>query len=124
MSTFKAHIKLAPSAARTATETFNIDDNNLSNGAFVVDITAAGTPVTDTLTVTIDGYDPTSGKWYNLLTSTALDAVGTTVLRVGDYTPAAANLSAQDFLPKKLRVVATKNTATSMTYSIGVNLSD
>jgi len=118
----KANIRLAESAARTATTTFTVDDNNLSNGKFIVSITAgAGAP---TVTISIDGYDPTSKTWYNILTSAALAANAVTTYSIGDKTPAAANVSAEDFLPEKFRVVATKSDGTAITYSIGVNLSD
>lgn len=122
MSRFKSNIELAQSAARTATATYEVDGNDLSNGVFIVDITS-GAAVGTTLTVTIDGYDPVSGKWYNILTSAALAAVATTVLRVGQITAAASNVSVLDFLPDRFRVVATKNNDTAITYSIGVNLS-
>ena len=119
----KAGIRIAESVARTATQTFEQDSNGLSHGVFIVNITAGATG-TDTVTITIDGYDDASKTWYNILTSTALAAVAQTILRVVDFTPAVANLAAADFLPKKFRVVATKNNATSVTYSIGANLSD
>lgn len=122
MASIKSNIRIAESAARTATETFEVDSNSLSNGVFIVDITAgAGTP---TLTVAIDGYDDASGKWYNILTSAALNTNATTLLRVGESVVASSNVAARDFLPERFRVVATKNNATAMTYSIGVNLSD
>lgn len=123
MSIIKSSIRVAQSVSRTATETFEVDNNNLGSGVFIVDVTA-GASGTDTVTVTIDGYDETSGKWYNLLTGAAITAVSTNVYYVGDYKPATANVAAQDFLPKKFRVVATKNNATAITYSIGANLSD
>lgn len=123
MSSTKASILLAQSAARTATTTLEVEGNDLGSGVFIVDVTA-GASGTDTLTVTIDGYDKASGKWYNLLTAAAITTNSTNVYRVGDKTPAAANLTAQDFLPHKFRVVVTHATGASVTYSVGANLSD
>mgnify|MGYP006398949397 CR=1 FL=1 len=119
----KAGIRVAESVARTATQTFEQDSNNLSNGVFIVNITAGATAV-NTVIITIDGYDDASETWYNILTSSTLISVEKTILRVGGYTPSASSSSVEDFLPKKFRVVATKNNATVVTYSIGVNLSD
>jgi hypothetical protein len=122
MARIKSNIRIAESKARTETEAFEVESNSLSDGVFIVDITAgAGTP---TLTVSIDGFDYASGKWYNIITSATLNTNATTVLRVGKNVVAAANVAVRDFLPSKFRVVATKNNATAMTYSIGVNLSD
>ena len=71
-----------------------------SSGKFldlVLDITNVGGA--GTVTVTIRGYDPVSGKVYLILASTALAAVATTVLRVGPGLTAAGNLTANDFIP-------------------------
>lgn len=64
----------------------------------VVSITAiSGT--TPTLTVTLQGVDPTSGAQYTLLASAALNANGTTVLTVYPGLTASANAVANDVLP-------------------------
>ena len=112
---------IADPAVRTATETFEVESNANPNGIFIVDVTA-GAGAGDTLIVSIDGYDQASKGWYNILTSGAWVSNQTRILRIGDYTPNAANLSSEDFLPKKFRVVATKNNATPITFSIGANL--
>lgn len=112
--------RVAESISRTATEIFPIEPNNVEDAQIIVDITA-GASGTDTIVVTIDGYDQASRKWYNILTSAALDAVGTTVLRIGISYFSAVNVSANDFMPRKTRIVATKNNATPITYSIGLN---
>ena len=113
--------RIAESAVRTETETFLIENNGADAGHFIVDITA-GASGSDTLTVSIDSFDPASKKWYNLLTSTALAAVGTTILRIGMDFTGASNVTAKEFLARKIRVVATKNNDTEITYSIGANL--
>src|SRR5215211_2410294 len=70
----------------------------------VIDITALGASAT--LTVTIEGYDPLSGKYYTILASAALAAVATTVLKVYPGLTAAANLAANDVIPSHFRVKA------------------
>lgn len=69
----------------------------------VIDITAI-TGTSPTLTVTIEGKDAVSGKYYTLLASAALSAAGTNVLRVYPGLTAAANTVANDVLPLTWRV--------------------
>jgi hypothetical protein len=82
-------------------------DNQYARGVTVlVDITAisgAGA----TLTVTIEGKDPVSGKYYTLLTSAGLIATGTTVLRVHPNVAVSANVAAQLPMPKTWRTRVT-----------------
>ena len=80
----------------------------------VVDITAfAGTSIT----VTIEGKDPVSGKYFTLLASAALVATGTTILTVYPGLTAAANVTASDVLPRNWRVKTT-GTYNNTTYTI------
>lgn len=106
------------SAARTATTNSADLVNKWKKGVIVViDITAVtGTP---SLTLKIQGKDPASGKYYDILTSAALTAVGTTVLKVFPGATAAANQVANDLVPKTWRVRVEHVTADSVTYSVG-----
>lgn len=109
-----------PSAARTATPTaVEIKDDFSTGVQIIIDVTAV--TATPSVVPTIDGLDPASDKWYNILTGAAITATGTTVLRVHPDIPAAAQLTAQDFLPAKYRIVMTHADADSITYSVGVN---
>lgn len=85
-------------------------DNFVGRGLHVtVDLTAfSGTSIT----VTIEGKDPLSGKYYTLLASAALAAVATTVLKVYPGLTAAANTVASDILPRVWRVKTTIASAT------------
>lgn len=80
-----------------------------------VDITNANG---GTVTVTIVGWDPASGKQFTILASAALAANATTVLRVGPALTAAANLVANDFIPIYWSVQVVVATAT-VTLSLG-----
>jgi hypothetical protein len=74
---------------------------------------------------TVDGYDPVSGKYYNLITSAALTDSGapyTRVLRVGQGLTASANLTVLDVLPSTIRVTMTHGDADSITYSVAATL--
>lgn len=107
------------SAARTASNSSSDFTNKHTIGAhLILDITVA--PGIETLTIAVEGKDPTSGKYYSVLTSAALTATGTTILKVYPGITATANLAVSDILPSTFRVTATHSAASSWTYSIGV----
>lgn len=85
----------------------------------IVDITAI-TGTTPTLTVTVQGKDPASGKYFTLLASAALNAAGTTVLTVYPAVTVAANAAASDVVPRTFRVIsAVAGTTPQVTYTVG-----
>lgn len=111
---------LYTSAARTATSNGQDMANDAYRGVMVVlDITVA--PGVDTVTLTIQGKDPVSGKYYTLLAGAAESATGTKVYRVYPSLPATANVSANDLVPQTWRVTVTHSAGTSFTYSVGYN---
>lgn len=88
----------------------------------VIDITniTGGTPA---FTVTIEGKDPVSGKYYTILATTALAVTGTTVLKVYPGLVVAANSAANAPLPKTWRVkYAFTGTTPTVTAKIGASL--
>lgn len=88
----------------------------------VIDITAI-TGTTPTLTVTIQGKDPVSGKYFTILASAALNAAATTVLTVYPGLTAAANVTANDVLPRDWRVIyAIGGTTPAVTATIAASL--
>lgn len=86
----------------------------------IIDVTAV--PGIDTVTFTIQGKDPLSGKYYTILASAAIVAASTVVLKVYPGLTAAANLAASDILPADWRVAVTHSAATNFTYSVGAQL--
>lgn len=104
--------------------TLGADQSNLHSSAItiVVDITAiSGTGAT--LVVTLEGKDPISGKYFTILASAGLTAIGTTVLRVFPDATAAANLTLNSILPKTYRVRATiTGTTPAVTATVGASL--
>lgn len=119
----KSNATILESAARTATPTIaNLDlsNNDLTDVHITIDVTA----VTSTPSVqpALQGQDPLSGKWYDLIASiTAITGVGTTTIQFGESTAIVANNSNQGFIPETIRLVMTHADADSITYSIGVN---
>lgn len=92
--------------------------NHNSRGLIIViDVTVA--PGVDTVTFTLQGKDPASGKYFTVLASAAIVAVSTVILRVGPGLTAAANLVANDILPRTWRLITTHSAATNFTYSVG-----
>lgn len=87
----------------------------------IIDITTI-TGTTPTLTVTIRGRDPISGKTFTLLASAALAAAATTVLRLYPGLTAAANLVASDVLPPQWDITAAvAGTTPAVTGTISAN---
>ena len=108
------------SVARTATPTaVSVEDDYVFGIQVPIVVSAAS--ATPSVVPTIDGYDPLSDTWYNLLTGAALTGTGTTILRVHPDLTAVTNLTAQDFLPKKYRLVMTHADTDSITYTVNVN---
>ncbi len=85
----------------------------------VLDMTSVGT---GDVTVTIEGKDSASGKYYTILAGTNITSNSTNRYRVGPNLAAATNSVAQDYLPRVFRIVVTANNANSATYSVGYNL--
>ena len=120
--TFAANtgVTLLPSAARTTTQTSaDLVNSNAKFVHVILDMTVVGT---GSVTVTINGKDPASGKYYLLLAGAAVTTNVTNVYKVGPGLTAAANAAANDFVPAIFQIVVTANNANSATYSVGYNL--
>lgn len=112
-------VTLLPSASRTTT--YTSPDLVLTVERFlqlILDMTVVGT---GSVTVTINGKDPASGKYYLLLAGAAVITNVTNVYRVGPGLVAAANAVANDALPAVIQIVVTANNANPATYSVGLN---
>lgn len=70
------------------------------------------------MTCTIKGKDPASGKYYTLLASAAIASPATTVLTVYPGATASANVTANDVVPRTFRVETT-GTFNPATYTVG-----
>lgn len=114
-------IAVLPSEARTATVTGDDQKNWAFNGLhLIIDVTAIS--ATPSVVPKIQGKDPVSGKYYDLLTGVAITAVGITVLKLFPSATAAANVTVNDTLPRTWRVIMTHADADSITYSVGANM--
>ncbi len=114
-------LTILASAVRAASNNSADQKNRDAKGLhLIIDVTAV--PGVDTVTFTIKGKDPLSGKYYTILASAAIVGVSTVVLRVYPGLTAAANLVANDVLPADWRVEVTHSAGTNFTYSVGAQL--
>lgn len=96
-------ITVLPAATITAA-TVNSDDQNnnfYSCGQFIVYVSTA---TTGNYTPHIQGKNPISGLYYDILVGSAISTTGTTVLKVCPGIGVVANGSAADIIPKTWRV--------------------
>lgn len=109
------------SDARTSTIDSDTFENVNERGAhFIIDVTAlTGTP---SITVKIQGHDPASFSFYDILVSGPITTVGTTVLKVYPGINTIPNGAASDIVPYEWRVRVEHADAQSITYSVGANL--
>jgi len=111
------------SEARALAQAYNSPDLVNPNGrGVIVVIDATVIAATPSVVVKVQGKDPVSGKYFDLLTAAAVTGVSTVVLRIYPGLTAAAGLVVSDILPAVWRVVATHGDADSITYSVGYQL--
>jgi hypothetical protein len=112
------HLALSLDAVTVSTDGGDMENNSGHSAIIVIDITALTGG--GTATFTLQGKDPHSAKYYNILASTALAGTGTTILRVGAGLTAAANLVVNDIMPKTFRVIYTEGATAVTTATVSV----
>jgi len=104
----------------TTTQTSPDQTNHNGRGVVVVlDMTVVGT---GSVTITIQGKDTTSGKYYTILAGLAVVTNVTNTYTVYPGIGASANVAASNILPRVWRVVATAGNANPATYTVGACL--
>lgn len=83
---------------------------------------AAGADGAFSSTVTIQGKDEASGKFYDILSGAAIASISTQVLQVHPEMVASANLIAESQLPANIRVKITHTTNNAVTRTVGLQL--
>jgi len=113
-------MQILASGSRTTTQTSADFNNVLHRGLTVVlDMTVVGT---GSVTLTIRGKDPVSGKYFTLLAGAAVVTNSTNVYRVYPGLTVAANAVASDVLPEVWDILVTANNANPATYSVYASL--
>ena len=113
-------VEVIPLASRTVA--LDVPFNNLECDALtlVIDLTVNAGGL-GSVVVTVQCKDRTTGKAVTILASAALSAVATTTLKIGRGLTAAANLVANDQVPRDLNINISSN-ASPVTMAIGMQL--
>lgn len=112
---------LLASAARTASVN-TADLRNAHHRGARVHINATAAADTPSVVFTVQGKDPVTGDYYDLLASAAVTGAGDTYLLIYPGATVTANVSANAVLPPHWRVKAVAADADSLTYSITAEL--
>lgn len=109
-------------AGVTTTQTGTDQTNYNARGVTVIlDMTNVGT---GSVTLSIQGKDAVSGKYFTLLTGAAVVTNSTNVYVVYPGVTVAANAAVSQPLPRTWRVVVTANNANATTYTVAAALSN
>lgn len=115
---------LLASAARTA-DTNTADQTNVNHvGVFVV-VNVTAVAASPSVVVRVQGKEPVSGNYYNLLDGTPITDVSGVGMYVFKVTPGIGQVAggaAADRLPKTWRVLMDHGDADSITYSVSAVL--
>lgn len=108
------------SGSRTTTQNSGVIVNYNGRGVVVIlEVTSAGT---GSVTVTIEGRDPSTTNFYTILSGAAVTTNSYNVYKVYPGITAVANAAVSDALPRLFRIIVTANNANAMTYSIGYSI--
>jgi hypothetical protein len=111
---------LITASGATTSQTGADQTNYNGRGLIVVlDMTVVGT---GSVTLTIQGKDAASGKYYTLLAGAAVVTNSTNVYTVYPGAPATANVSANSPLPRTWRLITTANNANATSYVVGASV--
>jgi hypothetical protein len=112
---------LLPGVYNASNNSVQFANYNNRGGHFPVNVTAVAGGG-QTITPHIQGLDPVSGVWYDILIGAAIAAIGMTVLKVYPGTGAIPNGAADDVLPQFFRVSMVHSAGGNFSYSVGANL--
>lgn len=114
------NLTILPSTALTATYASAPIESTppFSSAQICINVSAF---TSGSITPHIQGQDPVSGSWYDILVGSSISATGLTVLTVGKGVTVAANVSASTVLPDGWRVQLVAGAGTALTASVGVN---
>ena len=120
-ATYNTNVTYFASGVQTGATVNSADMVNTSfhGGHFIINISAY---TSGNYTVHIQGKDPVSGTYYDILVSPALSATGITILKVMPGITTQANAATADILPLIYRVQLIGAASPSMTLSVSAML--
>lgn len=113
---------LITATGATTTQTGTDQTNYNGRGLIVVLDMTVNAGSAGSVTLTIQGKDAASGKYYTLLVGAAVVSVSTNVYYVYPGGPVTTNVAANAPLPRTWRVLATANNANATSYTIGASV--
>ncbi len=117
-------LPLLPLAARTATpNTFQIEGTGRST-AMVVVLGVTTIVAGASVTVAVSGVDSASGTTWPLISSAAVTATGTVVVKIAPGITPSTNVAVADILPPDVQVTVTHANADSITYALTAHVTN
>lgn len=114
------HFNVLSVVGATVTQTTQDFRNEWGTGAEIYfNVSAIGV---GNVTLKIQGKDPTSGQYYDILAGAAVGSNGFTRYQIYPGAPVAVNSTTNDIFPFTWRAVVTANNASPVTYSVGVTI--
>jgi CO/xanthine dehydrogenase FAD-binding subunit len=115
---------LLPLLARTATPTAFQLEGTQRNTAMVVVLGVTALSVGASVTVTVAGWDPNSQTSWPIISSAAVTAAGTTVLKISPGITTATNVAVADILPPQVLITVTHANSDSITYALSAHVTN
>lgn len=106
---------VAPLLARTVTQDFLVTVKNATG--IIVIVSATAKVSTPSVVFTVRGFDPVSGKTWDIAASVALTDVGLQVVRIAPNLT-AADCKVNDIVPEYVVIHAEAGNANALTYSV------
>ena len=110
-------LTLLASAARTA-DVNSADFTNYNAKGLHVILNVSALAATPSIVPFIQGKDPISGTYYDILEGLPITTTGINIIKVYPGISAVVNVSASDLLPRTYRVRVEHGDADSITYSV------
>lgn len=106
-----------PSTAQTALTVNSTDQSNFNykGGHFIITVTAY---TSGTYTPHIQGKDPSTGQYYDILVGSGISAIGTNVIKIYPGIGTSANAASPDILPSVWRVQLIGTSTPAMTIQV------
>lgn len=120
---FNKALVVLKSAAYTTDQSLKIKNIQSKGCQIILDVTAK-TSTPTSITLTLSGVDPASGKKYTIIAGAAVTGVSTNVYRVSMAATPTTNVTVNDEIPADLviDIVGVGVTASAyFTYSVGMN---